>query len=326
MFTLAARNVHHALPAGLALMKAEGVLEHTRNGDAYVLPVPLTTVYLSPNERVMRWKRRNANPFFHLFEALWMLEGRQDVEFVEQFNGNMRSFSDDGMTFNGAYGHRWRKHFGVDQINQVICALKTNADCRRQVIQMWDVRRDLGLQSKDLPCNTHAYPRVNAEGAVDLMVCNRSNDMIWGTYGANAVHFSILLEYIARAMGRPVGVYYQVSMNTHLYVGPHGWMLDSEDSDGDIYADHVQSPSPLMSLPKNRWDRELHLLIQRGPEECPDLDDPFLETAVRPMWLAWREFKAGGPGRVERAQEALRACTARDWLWAGQEWLERRVK
>ena len=30
-----------------------------------------------------------------------------------------------------------------------------------------------------------------------MTVCNRSNDMLWGAYGANVVHMSMLQEFVA---------------------------------------------------------------------------------------------------------------------------------
>ena len=42
--------------------------------------------------------------------------------------------------------------------------------------------------------------------------------MIWGAYGANAVHMSILLEYMAARIDCAVGTYYQFSNNLHAYV------------------------------------------------------------------------------------------------------------
>ena len=50
-----------------------------------------------------------------------------------------------------------------------------------------------------------------------MTVCNRSNDMIWGAYGANAVHMSILMEYVAVAVNAPMGSYYQISDSFHIY-------------------------------------------------------------------------------------------------------------
>jgi len=51
-----------------------------------------------------------------------------------------------------------------------------------------------------------------------MVVFNRSNDMVWGCYGANAVHFSFLHEFIGRSTGLPLGTYTQVSVNLHAYI------------------------------------------------------------------------------------------------------------
>jgi thymidylate synthase len=53
---------------------------------------------------------------------------------------------------------------------------------------------------------------------LDLTVLCRSNDVVWGAYGANAVHFSVLQEYLAGRIGVDVGVMYQFSNNYHGYV------------------------------------------------------------------------------------------------------------
>ena len=67
---------------------------------------------------------------------------------------------------------------------------------------MWDAKQDLSHrnESKDLPCNTHVYFSIR-EGFLDMTVCNRSNDLIWGCCGANAVHMSFLQEYVATMWG-----------------------------------------------------------------------------------------------------------------------------
>jgi thymidylate synthase len=70
---------------------------------------------------------------------------------------------------------------------------------------------------KDVPCNTNAFFRVT-NGKLDMMVNCRSNDIFWGAYGANAVHFSFLQEYVASSIGVEVGRYWQNSFNFHAYV------------------------------------------------------------------------------------------------------------
>lgn len=154
------RNVHHALPLALHELKQEGIDRESRNGPVRVFKTPVTTVYQNPTERVLFWAERDANPFFHFFESLWMLAGQNDVPFLAYFVKRMVTYSDYGKTFHGAYGHRWRQHFKdkdgnkIDQLAIVIKALKENPDDRRCVVQMWDSSVDLGKQGKDFPCNT----------------------------------------------------------------------------------------------------------------------------------------------------------------------------
>jgi hypothetical protein len=47
----------------------------SRAGDVLVAPHPVMSVTSIPTERVLFDPARDANPFFHLFESLWMLAG-----------------------------------------------------------------------------------------------------------------------------------------------------------------------------------------------------------------------------------------------------------
>lgn len=227
MHTITVRNVHAALPEGLRLLDLYGQIKDSRAGKVLVAPWPVMTIYKQPCERVLFWETRDANPFFHLMEALWMLAGRNDVEWLVRFNKKMRDFSDNGRTFHGAYGHRWRKHFvwedqplPVDQLGLVVELLKRHPDSRRAVIQMWDCTQDLMVDEalcRDVPCNDLIFV-WNDNGSLNMTVMCRSNDIIWGAYGANAVHFSILQEYLAAKLGWQVGKLYQLSNNYHAYL------------------------------------------------------------------------------------------------------------
>ena len=111
MRVIKTRNVHDALPKGLDLLYGEHYKQDSRNGTVYKAKSPVCTVYDNPQERVMFWPERDANPFFHFMEGLWMLAGRNDLEFVKQYNKGMARYSDDGETLHGAYGWRWRNWF-----------------------------------------------------------------------------------------------------------------------------------------------------------------------------------------------------------------------
>lgn len=336
--TIDARNVHQAIPEGCRQVQERGTVRGSRNGPVMQLPGPLVTTYRRPCERVEFHEERDANPFFHLMESLWMLAGRNDVEFVSRYSAQIGRYSDDGTTINGAYGHRWRSWFGLDQLNRIAVALRANNQDRRQVLAMWDGARDLAnVSSKDVPCNTTAYLQVNPAGLLDLMVCNRSNDLIWGAYGANAVHFSVLLEYMAMLVGVPVGSYYQVSMNTHVY--QHHWELmkvlaaKAEETPATRvvgvcpYSTDEAQPYPLISVdtPFGQWDAELHAFL-RGA--VTSVEDPFFRRIALPMSAAWDEFK--DKQNPDRHQAALATLTlmpvGNDWRLACERWITRRME
>jgi hypothetical protein len=332
MYVITARNVHEALPMGLELLKKQGLRRDSRNGDVIVMDSPVTTQYLNPTERVLFWPDRDANPFFHLFESLWMLAGRNDVGYVAHFVKRMKTFSDDGETFHGAYGYRWRNWFDYDQLAVIIKNLKANHSCRRQVLQMWDAKSDLGFAGKDLPCNTQVYFSISHDGALDMTVCNRSNDVIWGAYGANAVHFSVLQEYMALSIGVPVGRYWQMSNNYHAYTTTYDPLQHLADAAPDPYRKapnnpyeiQVMDPFPLMSSPREQWDSDLKMFIEEGA--VMGLKDPFFRRVAVPMLIAYELFKQkDDAGRYDRAIEHLtQNCQAPDWKMACIEWVQRR--
>lgn len=332
------RNVHQAMPEALRALKLEGYQAESRNGPVIRFDGLVVTVYERPAERVMFWADRNANPFFHLYESLWMLAGRNDVAAVTPYVARMKDFSDDGHTFHGAYGHRWRRHFKIDQLAMIIDRLRADPTDRRQVLSMWDANVDLGRNGKDLPCNLQAVFSVDAAGRLDMMVTNRSNDLIWGAYGANAVHFSYLHEYVARSLGREQGRYHQVSFNTHAYLNTLGPVEHLGELADDLslmppemrwnrlcpYHDGQVAPFPLMTVDRETWDRELAMFMEEP--WALGFTDPFFRRVAVPMaaaWSAWRSRADSLQWRLTKAQEHLNNCAATDWRLAGQEWLQR---
>lgn len=303
----------------------------------------VVTEYEHPMERVLFDPIRDANPFFHFFEALWILDGREDVAFLTKFNPNMASYSDDGKVFHAPYGYRLREHFQragefgepdgppVDQLVQVIELLKNEPDTRRAVLCIWDPAEDLNVQSKDLPCNDLITVAIN-EGKLEMEVMCRSNDVIWGAYGANAVQFSMLQEFIARAVGVEVGTLSQISRSYHFYLENETFqkltMLKRSGLLVDPYVWRGITPYPLMAdeMDYREWLSQLRRFIRLGCQ--PSLDnDAFFSEVAGPMYLAWEQWKDAGlekNERIVRAQQELIRCRALDWRAACHEWLERR--
>jgi hypothetical protein len=337
MLVIRARNVNDAYTQGLHFLHSYGQMEETRGGKCLVMPFPVTTMYTRPMQRVLWDPQRNANPFFHLAEALWMLRGQRDARWLDKFVSDFSSrFAEaDGMQ-HGAYGYRWRNHFDldgggaggpIDQLDLIVRILQENPSDRRAVLSMWDPMADLGITTKkDIPCNTQAYFRIHrdpestggdAPMVLDMMVTCRSNDLVWGAYGANAVHFSVLQEYMARRIGVQIGNYYQVSFNYHAYQAtlPTEWGKDE-----DLYKMGV-GPSPIVTDPEN-IDADLEMFFKTYEDEGfgPDFHNPFLGAIARPMFKLY-----------ERRRELTQADLAEwgnrrsnsDWGIIAVQWLDR---
>lgn len=343
MLVIDSRNVHEALPEGVRAIE-EGlkhgtvVRQDSRNGPVFRAATPVTTRYRRPAERVIFHSERDANPFFHFMEGLWMLAGRNDVEWISQFNKSFAQFSDDGETFHGAYGARWRQHWEIllqdkdswqmdtiDQIETAVNLLKTNNLDRRVVIQMWDPRVDLAREGKDFPCNLTICVSVSVHGCLDMMVTCRSNDIVWGAYGANAVHMSMLQEYMAAAVGVPIGEYWQVSYNWHAYEETYQRVRPLSYAENRPNPYRHFNPFSMVNTDLRKWNEDLHVFIENGP--IVGFRDAFFRRVATPIYHAWKAKEdKDDKNRWEKAYEIMEQCSAPDWKIACQEWIARRMK
>ncbi len=344
MYVITASSPDQALQAGVAYLARAGVTESSRVGPVLVAPGPVATVYATPRNRVSFSALRDANPFFHLMESLWMLAGHNDVKLPAFYAPRLAEFSDDGRTLHGAYGFRWRNWFQYDQLDVIIKELVKNPTSRRCVLAMWDglaapdnidfsdrgERSDLQVAvdgGKDVPCNTHAYFMMR-EGRLSMTVCCRSNDIVWGAYGANVVHFSMLLEYMALAIGVLVGEYTQISNNYHAYIErPDTARLFDTTAQITLPPPGVATPlSPLLFVDKRRaaFDRDVLGLLRSyaTTNSMGPYSSYFIATVAEPMRQAFALYK---DGQLNEAIEVLQRANKTDWALAGRHWLQRRA-
>lgn len=317
------RNVNEAFSEIFWRMKALAIEpEQTRNGPALVMPEPVTTIYTHPDERVLFNRKRDCNPVFHLMESIWMMAGRNDVAFLTQFNKNMANFSDDGVKFNAAYGYRWRHHFGFDQIRSVIKILRADPASRQAVVQIWD-SADLKKNTKDKACNTQIIFDLR-HGALNMTVYNRSNDIWWGAYGANAVHFSFLQEFVARALKAPIGCYRQVSHNLHLYTELYdvGDYLTNPPvaTDGGHYGVRDVAPYPIMD--NDHWETFLY-------DCCRFCEQPFLpqnyhHSFFNKVAVPMANVIHSRRNKLSNGMDWVEQIAAADWKLATKNWVEQR--
>lgn len=319
MWHIRARNVNQAMNDALWRFKTGSMSANSRNGKVLRAPGPVVTEYLFPQERLIFSPVRDANHVFHLMETIWMLAGENNVEWLLPFNSNFRQYAEINGEQWGAYGHRWRKHFERDQLMEVVEQLKV-PDNRRCVLGMWDPKADLGARKADVPCNTHAYFEVQ-RGALNMTVCNRSNDVVWGAYGANAVHFSMLQELLALELNLDVGTYYQFSNNFHIYLdmGPGNSMLATAPTSGpyDPYKTGATHHEPLL-----RVGESLTMFLddcEKFVTENTGFKTYFMRNIAHPLREAYLARKAGQQWR-------LNTCVECDWKLSFFQWVNRRNK
>ncbi|MMZ43625.1 Thymidylate synthase [compost metagenome] len=216
---------------------------------------PALFEFNNPLSRVTFLKGRVINPFFQLAEALWIMAGRSDVTWLERYNSNIASFSDDGKFFNAPYGERlryWGKNDArgwtinpLDQLVDCYKKLKEDPDTRQAVAFIGNPHFDnydytVGKGGKDIACNLNVQFSIQ-DNKLDITVSNRSNDLHWGTFGANLCQFTTIQETMASWLEIEVGSFYHVTNCLHVYLDDYG----SKETDKICNAYLIDKDDPL---------------------------------------------------------------------------------
>ena len=152
----------------------------SRLGHTYELLHCSLTLH-NPRARWVLSRTPPINPAFAIAESLWIIAGRQDAHLVNYWNPALPRFAGSGDRYHGAYGHRLRKHFDVDQLERAYQALRNNSSTRQVVLQIWDPRGDLPTDdgqptAPDIPCNLLSCLKVR-DGRLEWLQVMRSNDI-----------------------------------------------------------------------------------------------------------------------------------------------------
>jgi thymidylate synthase len=159
---------------------------------------------------------------FALAEAVWVYEGRSDLEYVQRYNKRYANFSDDGVTLHGAYGPRVR-----EPMQQALKKLRSDRDTRQAVVTIYG-NDDSYVQSKDIPC-TIAWQLFARDGKLNMICTMRSSDIFWGIPYDLFVN-TMLQEVWADYLELDVGWYLHQSASLHVYERHYAW-LDMEFAD-----------------------------------------------------------------------------------------------
>ena len=209
-------TVNDALP-DLAQHVLNGDELGSRKGERVLERLHQQITLTEPWDRYPRLGLRKASLPAQIAESMWILAGRNDVEWLSYYLPRAVEFSDDGETWRGGYGPRLRRYGGngVDQLAHVVDVLRADPTSRRAVFSIYDADVDT-KPGKDIPCND-IITFQSRLGELHAHVFVRSNDLMWGWSGINAFEWSVLQEVIAGILGIEVGTLTFSISSLHAY-------------------------------------------------------------------------------------------------------------
>lgn len=292
-------------PSDLLVKTAKFILENgdevgSRNGR--VMEILNTQIEIEePFRREILTEGRKANVFAQIAETMWVLSGRNDIEWLSAYLPRAKDFSDDGISWRGGYGPRIRGfRVGEDQLAHVIRLLRNDPLSRRAVISIYDRSIDME-DGKDIPCNDLLQFQSRL-GKLYMTVTVRSNDLFWGWSGINAFEWSTLQEIVASLLGVEVGPLVFNIGSLHIY--DRHW-----ERAGRLSYEYVQHDA-------------IRFNPTREVASLQDVDD------LIEQWFVWENMARSGFVRVEMLDEfsdplfrAWAAAIAYYWTrWS--EWLD----
>ena len=155
-----------------------------------------------------------------IHELLWFLMGSTNIKYLKENGvGIWDEWADEEGELGPIYGAQWR-HWDapdgktIDQISEVIEAIKTNPDSRRLIVSAWNVAQlgDMRLP----PCHCLFQFHV-AEGRLSCHLYQRSADLFLGV-PFNIASYSLLTMMVARVTGLGAGEFIHTFGDAHIYL------------------------------------------------------------------------------------------------------------
>jgi thymidylate synthase len=192
-------------------LRSEGVhINPTKGGCTEIAAA--TFELANPRARVSRSVSRG-RLFSALGELCWYLSGSNRTDDIAYYINYYRRFDEDGVIFGG-YGPRLLAFDGVNQLQYVIRVLRNAPSSRKAVIQLFD-HQDVAEYHADVPC-TCTLQYLLRDGCLSAITYMRSNDAFRGL-PHDLFCFTMLQEFIARAVGAELGSYHHMVGSLHMY-------------------------------------------------------------------------------------------------------------
>ena len=154
-----------------------------------------------------------------VYELLWFLKGDTNVKYLQDHGVRIwNEWADDDGNLGHIYGYQWRswptpdgQH--IDQITQVVEAIKNNPDSRRHLVSAWNVGE---LDKMNLPPCHILFQFYVADGKLSCQLYQRSADVFLGV-PFNVASYALLTMMMAQACGLEAGDFVHTFGDVHIY-------------------------------------------------------------------------------------------------------------
>jgi thymidylate synthase len=155
-----------------------------------------------------------------IYELLWFLQGDTNVKYLQDHGVRIwNEWADENGDLGPIYGAQWRSWRAadgstVDQISNVIEAIKTSPFSRRHIVSAWNAAE---IDRMALPpCHTLFHFYV-ANGELSCQLYQRSADVFLGV-PFNIASYALLTRMVAQVCGLQPGEFVHTFGDAHLYL------------------------------------------------------------------------------------------------------------
>ena len=154
-----------------------------------------------------------------IHELLWFLRGDTNIQYLKDNGVRIwDEWADGNGDLGPVYGYQWRSWpapngESIDQISNLIKAIKSNPDSRRLIVSAWNPA--LVDQMALPPCHA-LFQFYVADGKLSCQLYQRSADIFLGV-PFNIASYALLTLMIARVCGLKPGEFIWTGGDCHLY-------------------------------------------------------------------------------------------------------------
>ncbi len=155
-----------------------------------------------------------------IHELLWFLQGDTNIRYLKEHGVRIwDEWADDNGDLGPVYGKQWRSWpapdgRAIDQISEVIAAIRQNPDSRRLIVSAWNVGEL--EQMALLPCHA-LFQFYVADGRLSCQLYQRSADVFLGV-PFNIASYALLTMMVAQVTDLEPGEFVHTFGDVHLYL------------------------------------------------------------------------------------------------------------